>query len=159
MKIVVLLLVLFSPLSLIAQPTGEENHTKVKVIFSNCSKDTLFFNKKSPNKFISKKGDYQLSFKTVNIEDNEEVDITENTWFIKDHLFIVKYVSSIDLVPKDNIPDKKWNLMIKMYKKKKEMKVTLKFYKEDNITLSIPFKKGNYEVTDLKKPILIKAKD
>ncbi|WP_103068503.1 hypothetical protein [Aquimarina sediminis] len=158
MKIVKLLLILFSPLSLIGQPTGEENYTKVKLIFSNCSKDTLFFKKLSSDKFVSKKGDYQLSFKTVSIEDNEVVDITENTWFLKDHLFIVKYVSSLDLVPKDNIPDKKWNLKIKMYKKKKEMTVTLKLYQEENIILSIPFKKGNYEVTDPENPILIKVK-
>ncbi len=112
MKIVALLLILFSPISLIGQPTGEENHSKVKLIFSNCSKDTLFFKKLSSDKFISKKGDYQLSFKIVNVEDNEVVDITENTWLLKDHSFIVKYVSSLDLVPKDNIPDKKWNLKI-----------------------------------------------
>ncbi len=41
---------------------------------------------------------------------------------------------------------------------KKEMIVTLKVYQEENINLLIPFKKGNYVVTDPKNPILIKVK-
>ncbi len=159
MKIAVLLLILFSPLLIIGQHTGEENYTKVKLVFSDCSKDTIFFKKISPSKFVSEKSDYQLSFKTIGINDNEEVDITKNTWFSKKHLFTVKYLSSLDLVPKNNIPDKKWNLKIKLRKKKKEMTVTLKLYGDNNVVLSIPFKKGNYEITDSEKPILIKMKN
>ena len=38
------------------------------------------------------------------------------------------------------------------------MVITLKLYQNENITLPIPLKKGNYEVTDAKKPTLIKVK-
>ena len=159
MKIAVLLLTLISSFSLMGQPTGEENYTKVELIFSNCSKDTLFFNKTDQNKFISKNSNYLLSFKTINMEDHEEVDITKNVWLLNDHLFIAKYTSSLELVSTDSITGKKWNLKIKLYKKKREMTVTLKLRQVENRTILIPFKKGNYEVIDPKKLTLIKVKN
>lgn len=158
MRTIITTLVFFVSTLVFGQPTGEENYTNINFSLLNCSKDTISF-QKANKKFISTDKIYEITFSVNSIDEESLINVTENVWLTKGYLFSTKYISSLNLVPKDSVLDKKWNFIIRVRKRGKEMVIYYKLYQNNEGVLSTKFKKGNFEVNDRSNSKLVKIKD
>ncbi|WP_281989855.1 hypothetical protein [Aquimarina aggregata] len=181
MKSFLILLCFFlgSLTNMFSQPSGEEHSVNLKLYFLNCNKEKVEFKKNNKAQFVSLDSKYSLKtylqgysyeFRKNEKNDTFQEIIRKDSIIPIDILhkrsneIKISYNSALQRV--GTTERKPFNDVIIVFEyRKKVMSITFKLYNSkglfeggSDVIMSIPFKKGNYEVNDSENPILIKAK-
>ncbi len=146
-----------------SQPTGEESKYVRLSLKIKYKADFLKF--KSSNKTLDtifSEGNFKLNAFTNNYKNNifsgsTIIGANKNVPYkisVNKENIAINYRGNFNWIDKFHS-----NLILSIQKKCKKMQIKFKIHEDCSLDMEIPFKKGNYEVTDPENPILIKVKD